>query len=136
MMYLFICIVSSYGQSVQFNQLNFNYDGTITNNSDWGAVDLTFIGSSSTLYLNLVRDTGWVIENMPVLTLHGVGISQTLRYWFPIGIDGVPVSSITYGYSLTTDVLTTRPAISGTTAVLQDSVIIYSGDTWNSPRWN
>jgi len=129
MINILIYVAPSFGQSsVQFGQFNFNYNGTISNYSDWGAVDLTFTGSAHILYLNLVRDTGWVIENMPVATLHGVGNSQTQRFWFPIGIDGAPVSSISYGYTLTTNVLTSRPAVTNTGSVIQTFVKIFSGE--------
>ncbi|MCX6251852.1 MAG: hypothetical protein NTX61_14010 [Bacteroidetes bacterium] len=113
-------------QSITLNQLNFNYDDSITTFSDWGAADLTFTGSSDLLYFNLSVDTGWVIENMPVLTLNGVGISQTQRFWFPIGPDGVEVFSVHYGFTLTS-FLAGRPSLTGTASVSQDYVVIYMG---------
>jgi hypothetical protein len=121
-----------HSQSVQFYQLNFNYDSTLTNNSEWGAVDLTFIGNANVMYFNLTIDTAWVIENMPVPTTRGVGLPQTQRFWFDLGVPGVPVTSVTYGFTLT-NVVSGKPTASVGASVSQDSVKIFSGFSGGPP---
>jgi hypothetical protein len=118
--------------STVFHQLDFNYDGTITNNSEWGAVDVTFIGTDQIMYLNLTVDTAWVIENMPVLSTKGAGIEQTQRFWFDIGDPGIPVGLLTQSLTLT-------PAISGkpdfmtNSPVTTDWVVINTGFSGGPP---
>lgn len=109
-----------------FHQLSFDYDGTITNHSEWGAVDLQFIGFENIMYLNLTIDTAWVIENMPVVTTRGYGVVQSQRFWFDLGDAGFPVSTVLYGLSLSPTV-SGKPTATATAPVYQDQVTIYSG---------
>jgi len=128
----FFFSTSSKAQTAAFYQLNFIYNTDFTPHSDWGAADITFIGTPALLYLNLTVDTSWVIENIPVQSIRGIGLSQTQRFWFPIGPDGIPVSSLTYGFTLTPGV-STKPVASIPTSVLQDTVEVYSGGSGNPP---
>ena len=48
---------SSKAQTASFYQLNFIYNTDFTPYSDWGAADITFIGTPALLYLNLTVDT-------------------------------------------------------------------------------
>ncbi len=129
---IFIGCIQVNGQSVVFHQLNFDYNGTITNNSDWGAADLTFIGSTSILYFNLAVGPTWVIQNIPVLTTRGVGLSQTQRFWFPIGPSGIQVTLLNYGFTLT-PAIAGQPVVSQLASVTPDQVTIYSGFTGGPP---
>jgi hypothetical protein len=130
--FFFSCFTLVNAQTFQFHQLNFDYNGTITNNSAWGAVDVTFTGSPGTLYLNLSNGADWVIQNMPVLTTRGTGNTQTQRFWFPIGPPGVPVTNINYGISLT-PVLAPQPFSSLVGTVTPDQVSIHTGFSGNPP---
>ncbi len=47
MIFLSFCFIAlTNAESLEFYQLDFNLDGTITPNSDWGMVDLTYTGST------------------------------------------------------------------------------------------
>lgn len=116
----------------QFHQLDFNYDGTITNNSEWGAVDLTFMGVDQIMYLNLTVGAAWSIQNMPVLSIRGFGIEQTQRFWFDIGDPGIPVSLLTYSLTLT-PTISDQPLILTTALVTTDWVRINTGLTGAPP---
>ncbi len=118
-------------QSLQFYQLSFDYGGPFTSDSDWGAADLTFTGDSAIFYFNLTVDTTWAIENMPVLSTKGAGILQTQRFWFRIGNTGIPITSISYGFSFLTDTVASRPILNNTATVSSDVVIIHSGAAGN-----
>jgi hypothetical protein len=128
----FFGVVRVQSQSLSFYQLNFLYDGTPTYNSEWGAADLTFTGNANTLFFNLTVDTSWVIQNMPVLTIRNEGEVQTQRFWFPIGVSGIAVTNLYYGYSLTSD-FAEKPAANQISPVSPDTVNIFTGFTGNSP---
>lgn len=115
-----------------FHQLHFDFSGTITPNSEWGVVDLQFIGIEQIMYLNLTLDTAWVIENMPILSTRGFGLEQVQRYWFDIGDAGVPVSALMYGLTLT-PTISGKPLLSATALVTPDFVHIHSGFTGGPP---
>jgi len=123
---LIMVVLLGHAQSIQFNQLNFNYNGTTSNNSDWGAANLTFTGNAAILYFNLTVDTTWSVENMPVLTTRGIGQSQTQRFWFKVGPAGTQVSTLTYGFSLTPGP-SGKPTATQVATVTPDTVTIYSG---------
>ncbi|MFM6408205.1 MAG: hypothetical protein ACKPGT_27555, partial [Microcystis sp.] len=70
---------------ITFNQANFDLDSDITTNSNWGQTDLSFIGSSDFQYFNLVVNGNWLIQDDPLLSIEGSGISQTLTFNFDLG---------------------------------------------------
>ncbi len=109
-----------------FHQLNFNLDGTLTQYSDWGAVDLAFVGFENIMYLNLAIDTAWVIENMPVVTTRGYGMMQTQRFWFDIGSAGDVVTGIHYGLTLT-PTIQGKPLANTIDTVTQDNIVLFTG---------
>src|SRR5438094_861317 len=53
--------------------------------SDWGEASVTFEGKSNFQYFNLVRDGNWVIENAPIVSIEGPGLSQSLSINFNLG---------------------------------------------------
>jgi hypothetical protein len=115
-------------ESLEFYQLDFNLDGTITENSDWGAVDLTFTGSASILYFNLTVDGSWQVQNVPVFSIEGVDVTQTQSFWFDLGNEvGEDVGSLYYAYQLTTDTLGFPPNDSVLASVSDRWIIFYNG---------
>ena len=110
----------------EFHQLNFNLDGNITDYSDWGAVDLEFVGFENIMYLNLVIDTAWVIENMPVVTTRGYGMLQRQRFWFDIGNAGDMVTNLQYGLTLT-PTIQGKPVANTIDTVTPDNIVIFTG---------
>jgi hypothetical protein len=118
--------------TLQFHQLNFNFDGTITNNSEWGVVDVTFMGVDQIMYLNLTIDTAYAIENIPVLSTRGTGVMQTQRFWFDIKAGGLPVESVVHSLMLT-PTTNTKPSYFSTSLVTPDQVTIFTGLTGGAP---
>lgn len=115
-------------QSLAFYQLDFDLDGTITTNSDWGEVDLTFTGSTDILYFNLAINGTWQVQNIPVLSIEGSGVSQAMRYCFDLGVaPGTDVTTLNYDYTLTTTTQASMPGGSYPASVQDRSVIMYSG---------
>ena len=113
---------------VEFYQVDFELDGNLTTNSDWGVVDLTFVGSTSILYFNLTVDGTWQVQNIPVQNLGDVGFTQVQRFWFDLGnAVGDDVTSLEYVYLLTTDPLLSAPAGPGTPIAVGDEDFILYG---------
>ena len=127
--------IPSPAQTLQFSQIDFNLDGNFTPDSGWGAVDFTFTGSNDVLYFNLSVNGTWQVLDMPVLTTEDVGTSQTQRFTFDLGVpDGVDVSSLNYGYTLTTAPTGVMPPSTVSAAVLPDAYEVYaSGGTVDFP---
>lgn len=114
-------------QTVQYHQLSFYNGGPFYSDSDWGAADVTFMGTSEVLYFNLTVGTNWVVENMPILSVQGNNVTQTQRIWFDIGDSGVYVSNINCGFSLQSYTISAKPALTGTASVTSKVVYNYSG---------
>lgn len=114
------------------HQLNFDLDGTITPDSEWGVVDLNFMGAGQIMYLNLAIGTQWVIQNIPVLSLQGAGVEQTQRFWFDIGTPGESVSTLVYSIMLT-PTISIQPTYFITQPVTPDWVRIKTGLTGLPP---
>ncbi len=99
----------------EFNQLDLVYvrdsisqDSVV--NSDWGQIELTYVGADSILYFNLTIDTAWIIQNMPVLSQDGIGVPQTLTCNFPIASAyGLEVTELNYAFRLRDTVLLQAP---------------------------
>jgi hypothetical protein len=114
---------------VTFGQINFYLDGVPTLNSDWGDAHVSFNGSAYVEYLNLISNSNWTIQNLPVLSVEGEGVAQTQDFWFPLGVpSGTPVTSITYGIQLTDNTLDTPPTQNAFAAVSGEDYVIYGGE--------
>ena len=70
---------------LQFYQMDFNFDGTVYGNTDWGAVDLLFVGQEPIIYFNLAVNGEWQVQNIPVLSVQGVDVDKTMTYYFDLG---------------------------------------------------
>ncbi len=114
-------------QTSTFYQLNFIFGADTITNSEWGAVDITFTGTSSYQYINLSVDTAWAIQNIPVISIQGPAVSQTQRFWFPLPDSGVVISSIDIGITLTDSVKVIPPVITGPVSLSQFEYVIASG---------
>lgn len=121
-------VCSSAASSINFTQMNFNLSGTTYSNTDWGSVDLAFTGQESIMYLNLAVDGSWQVQNVPVLSIEGVGVTQTMSFAFDLGVpSGSDVTSVNYGYSFTNTTVDSMPAETDTAAVLDQDVVAGSG---------
>lgn len=116
------------GDTLDFFQLDFDLAGNVIQDSDWGAVDFTYQGQDPIMYFNLDVNGSWQAQNIPVLSKDGVGVAQTMRYYFSLGVlRGTDVSTLNYGYSFSSDILSGMPSISSAAAVLTDWYVQGSG---------
>jgi len=90
---------------LQFYQMDFNFDGIMYENTDWGSVDVVYVGQEPIMYFNLAVNGDWQIQNIPVLSNQGVDVDQTMTYYFDLGNDvGTEVFDIFYDYDFTIDI--------------------------------
>ncbi|EMR75049.1 hypothetical protein MBGDF03_00089 [Thermoplasmatales archaeon SCGC AB-540-F20] len=119
---------------LQFYQMDFNFDGTVYEDTDWGAVDLFFVGQEPIMYFNLAVNGEWQIQNIPVLSAQGVDVDQTMTYYFDLGNEvGEVVTDIVYGYEFTEDILQSKPDEFYTTPVEDDYVELWAGSEGEMP---
>lgn len=91
--------------------------------SDWGSVDLTYLGVSSLQYFNLTVDGIWRVQNMPLLSNQGVGVDNTLTFNFSLGnTPGSMVSNIAYGYTISAAPLLLAPTVNSVAPVAQRQI--------------
>ncbi len=102
--------------TVIFSQLDIDFDGDKHEHSEWGAVDLHFLGSAQLLYFNLTVQSGnsgsavWRIQNLPVLSREGENVEQTTTFYFHLAnTPGRKVQDLQYAFALTTVALTSMP---------------------------
>lgn len=113
---------------LRFYQMNFNFDGTIYEDTDWGSVDLLYVGQDPIMYFNLALNGEWQIQNIPVLSHQGVDVDQYMTYYFDLGNEmGEEVNSIGYGYAFTEDIILSKPDEFYTAPVEDDLVELSSG---------
>ena len=111
------------GESLAFFQVDFNLGGSVYTDTDWGCVHFTFIGQEPIMYFNLAINDTWQVQNIPVLSIEGPGVEQTIIYYFALTTpSGVEVNNLNYGYAFTTDVQTSRPT-TFTPALVEDKLI-------------
>jgi hypothetical protein len=121
------------GPTLDLFQVDATLDGATVVNSDWGSADLTFVGSSSIQYFNLSLNGFWAVQNMPVLSNEGSGVIQTQTFNFALGVpSGTPVSSMGYGLSLSTTILSGPPPTTDTASVGDRTVLIATGEEGES----
>jgi hypothetical protein len=88
--------------TISFAQLSIQFDDDPPSSfTDWGVATVQFIGASDVLYANLVVNGVWQIVNVPLLSPDGPGQPVTTNLNFEIGPDGVPVSALSYAFTLT-----------------------------------
>jgi hypothetical protein len=122
------------GIHIDFYQMDFNLDGTIYQDTDWGSVDFTFTGEESIMYFNLAVNGDWQVQNIPVLSGRGVGVEQTMTYYFDLGTErGTDITSLNYDYAFTSDILGTMPGGSIAASVGDDYVALWAGSGGQMP---
>ncbi len=105
-------------QDVTLNQVDWYLNGHAYTNTEWGSPRVDYVGTSQTLYFNLNVNGSWQIENEPLVSAFGPGNHEKLEINFDLGtVRGTNVTSANTGWSITTDLLTQMPAISGSTSV-------------------
>ena len=104
--------------NLTFRQMNQNLDGFPHTFSDWGQVELNFTGRTEVLYFNLDVDNQRVIQNVPVTSLEGTGVTQKIYFNIPIGDYGKPKFNLDYAYSLTTNIFSGALSLTSSAPVL------------------
>jgi len=118
---------------LQFCQMDFNFDGIMYENTDWGSVDVVYVGQEPIMYFNLAVNGDWQVQNIPVLSNQGVDVDQTMTYYFDLGNDvGTEVTDIFYDYDFTIDILQSMPGGSFNSPVLDDFVELWAGELGGS----
>lgn len=113
--------------SLTFFQLNVYFDDDLHPLSQWGLVNLEFVGTEELLYFNLVVNEVWRIRNMPVLS-EAPDILQTISFSFDLGIEpGTEVTSLAYAYTLSTSMLDQQPDRIAQAKVIQEDYKIDTG---------
>ena len=108
--------------------MDFNLSGTIYTDTEWGSVDFTFTGQEPIMYFNLTVNGTWQVQNIPVLSIEGVGVEQTMTYYFDLGTArGTNVTSLNYDYAFTPGILDTMPGVLKPAPVVDDYAAVWSG---------
>lgn len=116
-------------ESMVFAQMDFDLDGMIYTDTEWGAVDFTFIGQEPIMYFNLAVSGTWQVQNIPVLSIEGVDVEQTMTYYFDLGTErGVNVDGLDYDYMFTPDIIDAMPG-GAVTATVVDRQAVFSPGT-------
>lgn len=114
--------------TARFEQVDWNLDGFLTPNSEWGSLDLTFSGSEDVQYLNLSVNGSWQAQNVPLLSVGGTSGPKTLNVMFDLGTPrGMPVGNISYGYTITKQPQYAVPLSAGGALVGDREFELYSG---------
>jgi len=80
------------------------------------------------MYFNLTVNGTWQVQNMPVLSLAGVGNEQTATYYFDLGTPrGMDVNSLQYDYTFTEDTADTMPSGAVSAAVGNSGIALWPG---------
>jgi len=96
------CWVQSSTQNLMFYQVDFDFEGMYEANTEYGCLELSFIGQPDVLYLNLAVNGIWKLMNVPILSNKGINVLQTQSVIFDLGEPrGADVTSLNYAYSLT-----------------------------------
>lgn len=120
--------VNPHNATLEFEQIDFDLDGNITTNSSWGSMVLTYDGALDILYFSLAVDSRWVIQNIPVLSHEGEGVTQSITLTFDLGVSAdADVTELEYAFNLTTTVLDLMPSDFQAAPVGDRSVVFYSG---------
>ncbi len=119
---------------VTFSQLDVELDGDRHPMSQWGSVDLRFLGSEEVLYFNLTVLSGnsgspvWRLQNLPVLSREGPNVRQTTTFHFNLAnAPGDRVTFLEYGYALTAQPLSEMPDLAARRHVRRRDYVIDTG---------
>jgi hypothetical protein len=128
-LFLLFCSFSlSWADSLVFSQIDFILGGKLYKDTEWGSVDFAFIGQEPIMYFNLAVNGSWQVQNIAVLSREGVGVVQTMTYYFDLGTErGTNVTDLNYDYAFTLDILETMPAGSKPASVRDGQIVLWSG---------
>ena len=115
-------------ESLSFTQLSYVLDDTPAwADTEYGCVKFEYTGQDLIWYLNLNVNGSWQVQNLPITSPEGVGVTQMLGVDFDLGVDRyTPVTTLDYAYTFTSAVATTMPA-GATSAAVAPETIAQSG---------
>ncbi|MGH2374329.1 MAG: hypothetical protein ACRDIC_12805 [bacterium] len=110
-----------------FSQLDFMLDDrAVVKDSDWGSLNMTILGSPDIVYLNLSANGNWVLQNIPVVSIEGPGVNQSMFSYFFLGVNsGQRLDRLRHGLTLTSNVRTSPPAETQL-AILEHRTVIFN----------
>lgn len=97
-------------------QIDYEMNGYLEYESDWGIVKLTTAGYPTIKYFNLSVQTAgiqtvWQVQNAILFNQAPFGDLQTISFAFDIGDKGISVPNVLIGYSITDNPVLTPPPI-------------------------
>ncbi len=96
--------------TLTFFQLDIDFDGDKHKKSQWGYVEMEYVGSFATRYFNLAVEGFWRIRNMPVLSPEGPLAAHVMSFSFDLGVSpGTKVKFLSYAAELTDSPLAEMP---------------------------
>jgi hypothetical protein len=113
--------------NLRFTQLSHMLGNNPIQGSRWGRVALKYMGSPQILYFNLSTNDGWKIQNVPLPSLDGAGVEQTINSSFPITDTTATLTTIIYGFKLSDTILTAMPLQTYQDSVHADTIIFCRG---------
>lgn len=100
--------------SFEVYQLDLFYDMTNEPDSDWGEVKVTYTGQSQLMYLNVMIDGRWEIENIPMLSREGPGHTMSTTYFVDLHVvPGTVVQQVDLRADITFVPLSGPPTVGG-----------------------
>ena len=99
---------------LEFFQIDYELNGFLEYDSDWGLVKLTTSGYPRLKYFNLSilasgLETVWQVQNAILFNFDTQ--LQSVTFAFDIGNKGIPVSNLLFGYSITDEPLLSPPPV-------------------------
>lgn len=114
--------------TAKFQQVDWKLDGVVTNDSEWGSLDLTFSRSLSPQYLNLNVNGSWQAQDLPLLSVEGTSGPFTVNIMFDLGTPrGTNVTNVSYGYTITNSPQYAPPAATNSALVPDRAFELESG---------
>lgn len=109
-------------------QTLFNGDGNEFLNTEWGLVEVQYLGTPAVQYLNVATESNWSIQNLPLFNYEGVGRLHTVVFHIPYTTPRTgPVRFVPFGYTITPGREESPPSLTNTAFACDKWLTVYSG---------
>lgn len=120
-------------------QIDYEMNGYLEYESDWGMVKLTTNGYPKLKYFNLSVQTAgtetiWQVQNAILFNQAPFGELQSVTFAFDIGDKGISVANVLIGYSITDDPVISPPPITESALVFNYLYKIFDGFPFFNPN--
>jgi hypothetical protein len=107
---------------IVIQQIDYSFEDETVTDSAFGNVRVNFMDDPAVKYFNLTVESGWVIQNMPLVSWKGPGFIHSVNLSFDLNVpDGTDVSMLNnVGWSIDNGIQLAGPLGSG-------SVYVYTG---------